>query len=115
MQANARGLSVSWQQRWADPALTALAIELAVAVFFISPLGVLAPRGGLVLPVVLAALVVAPVLLTAVLVASNHGAAKAAVFVAIALIVTGIGFELQHPSVLVTWLHLIGALIMGVR
>jgi len=113
MQANAGDVSVSWQQRWADPALTALAIELAVAVFFISPLGVLAPRGGLVLPVVLAALVVAPVLLTAVLVASNHGPAKAAVFVAIALIVAGIGFELQHPSVLVTWLHLIGALIMG--
>jgi hypothetical protein len=62
---------------------------------------------------VLTTLVVTPVLLAALLVASENGAAMAAVLVAIALIVSGVVFELHHPSVLVTWLHLIGALIMG--
>jgi hypothetical protein len=90
-----------------------LAIELAVAIFLLAPLGVAAPRSGLVLPLLLTALVVTPVLLAAVLVASNNGTARAAVFVAIALILTGMGFGLHGPSVLVTCLHLIGALIMG--
>lgn len=48
-----------------------------------------------------------------VLVASDNGTARAAVFVAIALIVAGMVLGLHHPSVLVTYLHLIGALIMG--
>ena len=113
MQANATNRSGSRQQRWADPALTVLAIELAVAIFILAPLGVVAPRSGLVLPLLLTALVVTPVLLAAVLVASNNGAAMAAVFVAIALIVTGIALGLHRPSVLVTYLHMIGALIMG--
>ena len=105
--------SGSLQQRWADPALTVLAIELAVAIFLLAPLGVLAPRSGLVLPLLLTALVVTPVLLAAVLVASSNGVAMAAVFVAIALIVTGIVFWFQRPSVLVIYLHMLGALIMG--
>ena len=113
MQANARDRSGSLQQRWADPALTVLALELAVTIFIIAPLGVLAPRSGLVLPLLLTALVVTPVLLAAALVASHNGVATAAVFVAIALIVTGMVFELRRPSVLVTYLHMIGALIMG--
>jgi len=54
-----------------------------------------------------------PVLLAAALVASSNGAAMAAVFVAIALIVTGIVAGFHRPSVLVTYLHMIGALIMG--
>lgn len=100
--------------KWADPALTVLAIELAVTIFIIAPLAVLAPRSdSLILPLVLATLVVAPVLIAAVLVASSNGAAMAAVFVAIALIVTGMVFSIQRPSVLVTYLHMIGALIMG--
>jgi hypothetical protein len=113
MHANASDRSGSLQQRWADRALTVLAIELAVAVFVIAPLGVLAPRSGLVLPALLIAIVVTPVLLAAVLVASSNGVAMAAVFVAIALIVSGIGFGLRRPSVLVTYLHMLGALIMG--
>jgi hypothetical protein len=113
MHANAGDRSGSWQQRWADPALTVLAIELAATVFLLAPLGVLVPRSGVVLPILLTALVVTPVLLAAVLVASNNGTARAAVFVAIALILTGMGFGLHGPSVLVTSLHLIGALIMG--
>jgi hypothetical protein len=32
------------RQRRADPALTVLAVELAMAVFLIAPLGVVAPR-----------------------------------------------------------------------
>jgi hypothetical protein len=113
MHANAGDRSGSLRQRWADPALTVLAIELAAAIFVLAPLGVLAPRSGLVLPLLLTALVVTPVLLAAVLVASNNGAARAAVFLAIALIVTGIGFGLRRPSVAVTYLHLIGSLILG--
>jgi Ion channel len=113
MNANARARPGSWQQRWADPAITVLAIELAVAIFIIVPLGVLAPRSGLVLPLLLTALVLAPVLLAAVLVASDNGAARAAVFVAIALIVAGMVVGLRHPSPLVTYLHMIGTLIMG--
>ena len=113
MHTNARDRSGSWQQRWADPALTVLAIELAVAIFILAPLGVLAPRSGPVLPLLLIAFVATPVLFAAVLVASTNGAAMAAVFVAIALIVTGMVFGLHRPSVLVTYLHTIGALIMG--
>ena len=113
MNANTGVRSGSWQQRWADPALTVLAIELAVAIFIIAPLGVLAPRGGLVLPLLLTALVLTPALLAAVLVAADNAAARAAVFVAIALIVAGIVAGLHRPSVLVTYLHLISALIMG--
>jgi hypothetical protein len=113
MNANARVSSGSWQQPWADPALTVLAIELAVAIFIIAPLGVLAPRSGLVLPLLLTALVLAPALLAAVLVVSDSGTARAAVLVAIALIVAGIVVGVHRPSVLVTYLHMIGALIMG--
>jgi voltage-gated potassium channel Kch len=113
MHANAGDGSGSARQRWTDPALTVLAVELALAIFIIAPIGVLAPRSGLILPLVLTALVVTPVLFAAVLVASDNGAAMAAVFVAIALIVTGMVFGLRGPSVLVTGLHMIGALIMG--
>ena len=112
MHANADNPG-SWQQRWADPALTVLALELAAAIFIIAPLGVLAPSSGLVLPLLLTVLVLAPALLAAVLVASDNGTARAAVFVAIALIVAGILVGLHRPSVLVTYLHTIGALIMG--
>ena len=105
--------SGSFRQRWADPALTVLAIELAVAIFIVAPVGVLAPRSGLVPPLLLTALVVTPVLLAAVLVASTSGAARAAVFVAIALIVTGIVLGFQGPSVAGTYLHLIGSLLLG--
>ena len=105
--------SGSFRQRWADPALTVLAIELAVAIFIVAPVGVLAPRSGLVPPLLLTALVVTPVLLGAVLVASTSGAARAAVFVAIALIVTGIVLGFQGPSVAGTYLHLIGSLLLG--
>jgi len=104
---------MSFQERWADPALTVLAIELAVAVFLLAPLGVLAPRSGVVLPLLLTVLVVAPVLLAAVLVASRSGAARAAIFVAIALIVTGIVFGPHRTSGVGTYLHLTGALIIG--
>jgi len=90
-----------------------LAIELAVAIFIVAPVGVLAPRSGLVPPLLLTALVVTPVLLGAVLVASTSGAARAAVFVAIALIVTGIVLGFQGPSVAGTYLHLIGSLLLG--
>jgi len=78
-----------------------LALELAVAIFIVAPVGVLAPRSGLVPPLLLTALVVTPVLLAAVLVASTSGAARAAVFVAIALIVTGIvlGFRARRCPV----------------
>ena len=101
-------------KRWSEPALTVLAIELAVALFIVAPLGVAAPPGrGFVLPLVLTSLVVAPVLVTAMLVASRNGAATAAVFVAAALIVAGMVFDFLRPSVLVTSLHLAGALIMG--
>ena len=80
----------AWWERWADPALTVLAIELAVAIFIVAPLGVLAPGGGFALWLLLTAFVVAPVLLAAALVASRSGAALAAVFAATALIVAGI-------------------------
>jgi hypothetical protein len=113
MHLNAGDRSGSWRQRWGDPALTVLAIELAVAIFIIAPLGVLAPRSGLVLPLVLIPLVVAPVLLAALLVASENGPATAAVFAAIAVIVSGMVFGLRRPSVLTTYFHLVGALIMG--
>lgn len=113
MDADAERGSGSRLERWSEPALTVLAIELAVAVFIVAPLGVTAPRGGVVLPLVIIALVVAPVLLAGMLVASRNGAATAAVFVAAALIVAGLVFGLLRPSVLVTWLHLAGALIMG--
>jgi len=113
MDANARGRADSWRQQWADPALTVLAIELALSIFIIAPLGVLAPRSSLVLPLVLTALVLTPVLLAALLVASENDAAMAAVFVAIAVIVAGMVFGFRRPSVVVTYLHLIGALIMG--
>jgi hypothetical protein len=113
MNAKASVRSGSWQQRWADPALTVLAIELAVAIFIIAPLGVLAPGSGLVLPLLLTALVLTPALLAAVLVASDNSTARAAVFVATALIVEGMVVGLHQPSVLVTSLHMIGALIMG--
>ena len=113
MHPTAGDRSASWRQRWGDPALTVLAIELAVAIFIVAPLGVLAPRNGLILPLVLTALVVAPVLLAALLVASESGPATAAVFVAIALIVSGMVYGLGRPSVLTTYLHLIGALILG--
>ena len=105
--------SGSFRQRWADPALTVLAIELAVAIFIVAPVGVLAPRSGLVPPLLLTALVVTPVLLAAVLVASTSGAARAAVFVAIALIATGIVLGFQGPSLAGTYLHLIGSLLLG--
>ncbi len=87
MRANAGDRSgSSFQRRWADSALTVLAVELAVTIFIIAPLAVLTPRSGnLGLPLVLAALVITPVLIAAVLVASSNGAAMAAVFVAIAL------------------------------
>jgi ion channel len=102
------------QAKWADRALTVLAIELAVTIFVIAPLAVLAPRGdGLAFPLVLIALVVTPVLIAAVLVASSDGVAMAAVFVAIGLILTGMTFWLYRPSAVVTYLHIIGALIMG--
>jgi len=90
-----------------------LAIELAVAIFIVAPVGVLTPRSGLVPPLFLTALVVTPVLLAAVLVASTSGAARAAVFVSIALIVTGIVLGFQGPSVAGTYLHLIGSLLLG--
>jgi ion channel len=113
MRAKTRTGTGSLERRWADPALTVLALELAIAIFVVAPLGVLAPRSGLVLPLLLTALVVAPALLAAVLVASHNGPATAAVCAAIALIVAGIVFGFHRPSVLVTYLHLIGALIMG--
>jgi len=103
----------AWRERWADPALTVLAIELAVAIFIVAPLGVLAPGGGFALWLLLTAFVVAPVLLAAALVASRSGPALAAVFAAIALIVAGILAGLRRPSVLVTCLHLLGALVLG--
>jgi len=104
----------SLRQRWADPALTVLAIELTVTIFIIAPFALLAPRSeGLVVPLVLTAVVIAPVLIAAVLVASSNGAARAAVFVASALIVTGMLSSLHRPSILVTCLQMIGALIMG--
>jgi sugar phosphate permease len=96
MNANARVRSGSWQQRYSS-----------------LPLGVLAPRSWLVLPLLLTALALTPALLAAVVVASDNGTARAAVFVAIALIVAGIVVGLHRPSVLVTYLHMIGALIMG--
>ncbi len=46
-------------------------------------------------------------------VASTSGAARAAVFVSIALIVTGIVLGFQGPSVAGTYLHLIGSLLLG--
>ncbi len=103
----------AWRERWADPALTVLAIELAVAIFIVAPLGVLAPGGGFALSLLLTAFVVAPVLLAAALVASRSGAALAAVFAGTALIVAGILVGLRRPSVLVTSLHLLGALLLG--
>jgi voltage-gated potassium channel Kch len=99
--------------RGADPALTVLALELVIAAFIVAPLSVMAPPSGVVLPLLLTALVVAPVLLAAVLVASSSGTARAAVFVAIAAIVTGIVAGLRRPSVVVTALHLFGALLLG--
>ena len=113
MPGDTRRRSDSWRERWTDQALTVLAIELAVAIFIVAPLGVLAPRTGLVLPLVLLALVVTPVLLAGLLVASHNGVAMGAVFVAIALIASGIAFGFERASVLATWLHLIGSLIMG--
>jgi Ion channel len=62
MHVNPRGRSGSSWQRWADPALTVLAVELAVAIFVGAPLGLLAPGSGLVLPVLLIGLVITPVL-----------------------------------------------------
>ena len=112
-QPNASDRPGAWQERWTDPALTLLAIELAVAIFIVAPLGVLAPRGGFALPLLLAAFVAAPVLLAAILVASRSGAALAAVFTAIALIVAGILAGLRRASVLVTCLHLLGSLLLG--
>jgi hypothetical protein len=105
--------SGSWRQRWGEPALTVLAVELAAATFIVAPLGVLAPRSGLVLPLVLTMLVVAPVLLAALLVASANGPAMAAAFVAIGLIMSGMVYGFRRPSVLATSFHLAGALIMG--
>jgi len=113
MYVNPRGGSGSSWQRWADPALTVLAVELAVAIFVGAPLGLLAPGSGLVLPVLLIALVITPVLFAAALVASSSGVARSAVFVAIALIVAGIVFGVRRSSALATGLHMIGVLIMG--
>jgi len=103
----------AWRERWADLALTVLAIELAVAIFIVAPLGVLVPGGGFALWLLLTAFVLAPVLLAAALVASRSGAALAAVFAAIALILAGMLAGLRRPSVLVTSLHLLGALLLG--
>jgi hypothetical protein len=113
MRPNANDRPDTLQERWTDPAITVLAIELAVAIFIVAPLGVLAPRGGFALSLLLTAFVVAPVLIAAVLVASRSGVALAAVFAAIALIVAGVLAGLRHPSVLVTSLHLLGALLLG--
>jgi hypothetical protein len=90
-----------------------LAIELALTIFIIVPLGVLAPRhDGVVFPLVLTALVVGPVLIGVVLVASSSPA-KAAGFGAIALIVLITVFWGEPPSRLETYLHLIGVLLIG--
>jgi hypothetical protein len=113
MDADAERGPGSRLERWSEPALTMLAVELALAVFIVAPLGVTAPRDGFVLPFVITALVVVPVLLTGLLVASRNGAATAAVFVAAALIVAGMVFAFLGPSELATSLHLAGALIMG--
>jgi hypothetical protein len=104
----------SSRPRWADPALTLLAIELAVTIFILVPLGVLAPRNdSLVFPLVLTALVVSPVLIGVVLVASSSGAERAAVFGAIALLVLGTVFWVEPTSLLETYLHLAGTLVIG--
>jgi hypothetical protein len=101
------------RQRRADLALTLLAAELAGSLFILSPLSVLAPPSGLVLPLVVTALVLAPTFLAAVIVASSHGAARSAVLGAIALLATGMAIGLRGPSVLVTSLHLVGSLVLG--
>jgi hypothetical protein len=113
MPVDTRDNPGAWRERWADPALTVLAIELTLAIFIVTPLGVLARGTGFAVWLLLTAFVVAPVLLAAVLVASRSGVALAAVFGAIALIVAGILAGLRHPSVLVTSLHLLGALLLG--
>jgi Ion channel len=101
-------------RRWTDPALTVLAIELTIGIFVVAPLAVVAPRGdGFTLPLLLTVLVVAPVLITAVLVTSVNGVAMGAVFVAIAVVLMGMVFWREGPSIVATYLHLIGALIMG--
>ena len=106
------GTRLDLQARWADPALTVLTVELAVAVFILVPLGVLAPRSGLVFPLVLTALV-APLLVAAVVVAFSNRVATAAIFVAIALILTGIVLGLRGPATLVSYSYLLGTLLMG--
>jgi len=98
----------------AELSLTVLAIELAVAIFVVAPLAVVAPRSdSLVVPIVVTALVIAPVLIAAVLVASSNGVATAAVFVAIGLIVTGMVFGLGRLDGSLIYLHLVATLIMG--
>jgi hypothetical protein len=99
--------------RWADPALTVLAVELALTIFVIAPLGVLAPQSDvLILPLVLTALVVSPVLISVVLVGSSSGVTRAAVFGAIALIVMGTVFWFE-PSAIENYVHLAGTVIIG--
>lgn len=113
MQAKPNGQSASWLERWADPALTVLAVELAITIFIITPLGLLARDSGPVLLLLALTFVVAPVLLAALLVASSSGPALAAVFAAVGLIVTASLLELGRPSVMVTWLHLLGVMLLG--
>ncbi|HEX4681160.1 MAG TPA: ion channel [Gemmatimonadaceae bacterium] len=99
--------------RWSDLALTFLGVELALASFVVAPLAVLAPKNGVALPLLVIALVAVPVLLAAVLVASASGPAVSGVFVAGGFVLSGLIYGLRGPSVIVTYLHLIGALVLG--
>ena len=100
-------------RRWADPALTLLAIELAITIFLITPLGLIARESGVVVVVLVLTFVVAPVLLAALLVASSSGPALAVAFAAVSFIVAASLLELRRPSVLVTSLHLLGVMLLG--
>jgi ion channel len=113
MQAKASDHSASWLRRWADPALTVLAIELAITIFLITPLGLLARDSGLVVVLLVLSFVVAPVLLAALLVASSSGPALAVAFAAVGFIAAGSLLELRRPSVLVTSLSLAGVTLLG--
>jgi hypothetical protein len=93
---------------WSDYALTALLVLESLILFIAAPLAGM----GIRLPLVVGALVLAPLVLAIVIISSSTGARLLAMAAA-ALGVTGVAFRISHPSLVTVWLGHV-AVIMAV-
>jgi hypothetical protein len=103
---SARRRLAELHQRWRDPALTALAIFLAVLMFVIAPLQVLGLE-----PLLLIALV--PVLIAAVVVVSESAVAVITVFSGIGLFAAATLLHFNGSAVFPIYLHLVAGFIVA--